>query len=68
MKKVMLIFGTRPEAIKMCPLVLEMRKHSELETVVCVTLMDAIGSLSDALSLLHRQIERRRKREKSHNQ
>ena len=37
MKKVMLIFGTRPEAIKMCPLVLEMRKHSELETVVCVT-------------------------------
>ena len=27
MKKVMLIFGTRPEAIKMCPLVLEMRKH-----------------------------------------
>ena len=31
-------------------------------------LMDAIGSLSDALSLLHRQIERRRKREKSHNQ
>ena len=37
MKKVMLIFGTRPEAIKMCPLVLEMRKHPELETVVCVT-------------------------------
>ena len=30
MKKVMLIFGTRPEAIKMCPLVLEMRKHPEL--------------------------------------
>ncbi len=37
MKKVMLIFGTRPEAIKMCPLVLELRKHPEFETVVCVT-------------------------------
>ncbi|MEG0049926.1 MAG: UDP-N-acetylglucosamine 2-epimerase (non-hydrolyzing) [Clostridia bacterium] len=37
MKKVMLIFGTRPEAIKMCPLVLELGKHPEFETVVCVT-------------------------------
>ena len=37
MKKVMLVFGTRPEAIKMCPLVNELKKHSELETVVCVT-------------------------------
>ncbi len=37
MKKVMLIFGTRPEAIKMCPLALELRKHSGFETVVCVT-------------------------------
>ena len=37
MKKVMCIFGTRPEAIKMCPLVLEMKKRSELEVVVCVT-------------------------------
>ncbi len=37
MKKVMLIFGTRPEAIKMCPLVLEMKRHPELKTVVCVT-------------------------------
>jgi len=37
MKKVMLVFGTRPEAIKMCPLVLEMRKRAKLETVVCVT-------------------------------
>ena len=37
MKKVMLIFGTRPEAIKMCPLVLELRKHPSFETVVCVT-------------------------------
>lgn len=37
-KKVMLVFGTRPEAIKMCPLVNELRSRpSEFETVVCVT-------------------------------
>ena len=37
MKKVMLVFGTRPEAIKMCPLVNEMKTREELKTVVCVT-------------------------------
>ena len=38
MKKVMLVFGTRPEAIKMCPLVKEFQKHpTEFETIVCVT-------------------------------
>ena len=38
MKKVMLVFGTRPEAIKMCPLVKEFHKHpTEFETIVCVT-------------------------------
>lgn len=38
MKKVMLVFGTRPEAIKMCPLVKELQKRSgEFETIVCVT-------------------------------
>lgn len=37
MKKVMLIFGTRPEAIKMCPLTLELNNHPHFETVVCVT-------------------------------
>lgn len=38
MKTVMLVFGTRPEAIKMCPLVNELKKHpSEIKTVVCVT-------------------------------
>ena len=38
MKKVMLVFGTRPEAIKMCPLVKEFQKHPEdFETIVCVT-------------------------------
>lgn len=35
--KVMLIFGTRPEAIKMCPLVNELKTRKNLETVVCVT-------------------------------
>lgn len=35
--KVMAVFGTRPEAIKMCPLVLEMQKYEEIEPVVCVT-------------------------------
>ncbi len=36
-KKVMTVFGTRPEAIKICPLILEMKKRSGLEVVVCVT-------------------------------
>ena len=52
MKKIMLVFGTRPEAIKMCPLVLELRNRTQLESVVCVTgqhrqmlyqVMDAFG-------------------------
>ncbi len=37
MKKVMLVFGTRPEAIKMCPLVNELKSRPNLETLVCVT-------------------------------
>ena len=38
MKKVMLVFGTRPEAIKMCPLVKEFQNHpQDFKTVVCVT-------------------------------
>ena len=37
MRKVMLVFGTRPEAIKMCPLVNELKKRPELQTIVCVT-------------------------------
>ena len=36
-KKVMTVFGTRPEAIKICPLVNEMKKREGLEVVVCVT-------------------------------
>ena len=38
MKKIMLVFGTRPEAIKMCPLVKEFQKYpDDFETIVCVT-------------------------------
>ncbi len=38
MKKIMVCFGTRPEAVKMCPLVLELARHTDaFETVVCVT-------------------------------
>jgi len=37
MKKVMVVFGTRPEAIKMCPLVKELEKRDKLERTVCVT-------------------------------
>ena len=37
MKKVMLVFGTRPEAIKMCPLVNELKGRKSIETIVCVT-------------------------------
>lgn len=37
MKKVMVVFGTRPEAIKMCPLVKELKSRKNLETIVCVT-------------------------------
>lgn len=35
--KVMTVFGTRPEAIKMAPLVLELKKHKNIETLVCLT-------------------------------
>lgn len=37
MKKIMLAFGTRPEAIKMCPLVLELRRRLDIQTIVAVT-------------------------------
>jgi len=36
-KKIMIIFGTRPEAIKMAPLILKLRESSEFEVLVCVT-------------------------------
>lgn len=37
MRKIMLVFGTRPEAIKMCPLANELKRRKELKTLVCVT-------------------------------
>lgn len=37
MKKVMLVFGTRPEAIKMCPLVIELQKRQDMNVKLCVT-------------------------------
>ena len=37
MQKIMLVFGTRPEAIKMCPLVQELKARKNLKTLVCVT-------------------------------
>lgn len=37
MKKVMMVFGTRPEAIKMCPLVNELKTRKGIQTIVCVT-------------------------------
>lgn len=35
--KILLVFGTRPEAIKMCPLALELRKHKEIDCKICLT-------------------------------
>lgn len=37
MKKIMIVFGTRPEAIKMCPLVNELKARKNMQTIVCVT-------------------------------
>ncbi len=37
MKTILLVFGTRPEAIKMCPLIQELQTRKEIQTVVCVT-------------------------------
>ena len=36
-KTVLLVFGTRPEAIKMCPLAKELQQRSNIKTLVCVT-------------------------------
>ncbi len=56
MKTVMLVFGTRPEAIKMCPLVNELKTRKNINTVVCVTgqhrqmldqVLDAFGVVPD---------------------
>lgn len=52
MKKILLVFGTRPEAIKMAPVVLELRKSSTLRVSVCVTgqhreMLDQVLSIFD---------------------
>ena len=56
MKKIMLVFGTRPEAIKMCPLVNELRRREDISVTVCVTgqhrdmlrqVLDAFGVVPD---------------------
>lgn len=55
-KKIMLVFGTRPEAIKMCPLAIELKARENTDTVVCVTgqhrqmldqVLDAFGVVPD---------------------
>ena len=55
-QKIMLVFGTRPEAIKMCPLVLELKRRKDVQTLVCVTgqhramlqqVLDAFGVVPD---------------------
>lgn len=63
MKKIMLVFGTRPEAIKMCPLVKELKSRKGVETIVCVTgqhremlqqVLDAFGVTPDYdLHIMH---------------
>lgn len=54
--KVLMVFGTRPEAIKMCPLVMELKKTDDIECIVCLTgqhkemlkqVMDAFGVKED---------------------
>lgn len=54
MKKIMLVFGTRPEAIKMCPLINELKRRNTLKTVVCVTgqhrqMLDQVLSIFDVV-------------------
>ena len=51
--KVLSVFGTRPEAIKMAPLVLELRKHPEIESLVCITAQhrEMLDSVMDCFGL-----------------
>ena len=58
MKKVMLVFGTRPEAIKMCPLVNELKRRKKLKAIICVTgqhrqMLDQVLSAFNAVSYTH---------------
>ena len=62
MKKNLIIFGTRPEAIKMAPLVKEFLKNKDFETRVCVTaqhreMLDQVLNILDECKTLHRRNE-----------
>lgn len=54
MKKVLVVFGTRPEAIKMCPLVNELKKRSSIKTFVCITGQhkEMLEQVLDAFSII----------------
>ena len=64
-KTIMVIFGTRPEAIKMCPLVNELKKRINIKVIVCVTgqhrqmldqVLEAFGVIPDYdLSIMKKQ-------------
>ena len=61
MKKIIAVFGTRPEAVKMCPLILELKKRKCFEVKVCLTgqhreLLD-IPLSSDSSELSEDEIE-----------
>ena len=54
MKKVMVVFGTRPEAIKMAPLCHRLREQKDIETIICVTaqhrkMLDQVLSIFDLI-------------------
>ncbi|MBU9723078.1 MULTISPECIES: non-hydrolyzing UDP-N-acetylglucosamine 2-epimerase [Bacillaceae] len=53
-RKVMVVFGTRPEAIKMCPLVKELKTRDNLDTIVCVTGQhrEMLDQVLDAFNIL----------------
>ena len=53
MKKILVVFGTRPEAVKMCPLVNELRGRRDMQTVVCVTGQhrEMLGMVLDAFGV-----------------
>ena len=52
--RVLSVFGTRPEAIKMCPLVLELRQRPEFESLVCVTAQhrEMLDSVLDSFGIV----------------
>lgn len=54
--KIMTIFGTRPEAIKMAPVIAELRKHPDIETRVCITAQHR-EMLDQVMALFHIQAD-----------